>query len=131
MHVMLPLRFPNSDIRAKVFVRKISFKLHVMRLNRVEFYCYVFAAKAIRKEGGWPRPGLPQGGGRLRPRPLAGVIARRGGAYGQKHRCQGLPPVGVMPARGQSAKGRPLAGWLPMGKAATACIGAVAAGAVQ
>ncbi|RWW64013.1 hypothetical protein BHE74_00028771 [Ensete ventricosum] len=39
---MHPLRFPNSGIRAKVFVRKIGFKLRVMRLNRVElFYALV------------------------------------------------------------------------------------------
>ncbi|RWW11720.1 hypothetical protein GW17_00024645 [Ensete ventricosum] len=33
---MLLLRFPNSGVKAKVYVRKIDFKLHVMRLNRVE-----------------------------------------------------------------------------------------------
>ncbi|RWV83952.1 hypothetical protein GW17_00054382 [Ensete ventricosum] len=38
---MLPLRFPNSGIRAKIFVRKIGFKLCMMRLNRIESF-YVF-----------------------------------------------------------------------------------------
>ncbi|RWV83072.1 hypothetical protein GW17_00055370 [Ensete ventricosum] len=41
---MHPVRFPNSGIRAKIFVRKIGFKLRVMRLNRVElFYALVVA----------------------------------------------------------------------------------------
>ncbi|RZS19666.1 hypothetical protein BHM03_00052099 [Ensete ventricosum] len=35
---MLPLRFPYSGIRAKVFVRKIGFKLCVMRLYRVKSF---------------------------------------------------------------------------------------------
>ncbi|RRT70154.1 hypothetical protein B296_00015008 [Ensete ventricosum] len=53
---MHPPRFPNSGIRAKVFVRKIS-------------YCYVFITKAARKEGGRPRLG-----------PLQGYLATRKGA---------------------------------------------------
>ncbi|RRT76462.1 hypothetical protein B296_00007254 [Ensete ventricosum] len=36
-------RFPNSGIRAKVFVQKIDFKLHVMRLNHIELF-YVLVA---------------------------------------------------------------------------------------
>ncbi|RZS11218.1 hypothetical protein BHM03_00042528, partial [Ensete ventricosum] len=40
--MMLPLRFPNSGIRAKVVRAKIDFKLRVMRLNHVElFYTFV------------------------------------------------------------------------------------------
>ncbi|RZR93415.1 hypothetical protein BHM03_00021922 [Ensete ventricosum] len=35
---MLPLRFPNSGIKAKVFIRKIGFKLHVTRLNHIELF---------------------------------------------------------------------------------------------
>ncbi|RWV77295.1 hypothetical protein GW17_00061895 [Ensete ventricosum] len=41
---MHPLRFPNSGIGAKVFVRKISFKLHMMRLNRIELFYVLVAA---------------------------------------------------------------------------------------
>ncbi|RWV91082.1 hypothetical protein GW17_00046662 [Ensete ventricosum] len=43
-HMMHPLRFSNNGIRVMVFVRKISFKLRVMRLNCVElFYGLVVA----------------------------------------------------------------------------------------
>ncbi|RWW37877.1 hypothetical protein BHE74_00056947 [Ensete ventricosum] len=45
---MLPLRFPNSGIRSKVFVRKIGFKLHVMRLNHVELF-YAFVLRFLYK----------------------------------------------------------------------------------
>ncbi|RWV91930.1 hypothetical protein GW17_00045741 [Ensete ventricosum] len=51
---MYPLRFPNSGIRAKVFVRKIGFKLRVMRLYRVEsFYTFLlrFRSKGSEEEG--------------------------------------------------------------------------------
>ncbi|RWW23102.1 hypothetical protein GW17_00012674 [Ensete ventricosum] len=58
---MHPLRFPNSGIRAKVFIRKIGFKLRVMRLNRVEsFYAFLLH---FRNEGseeeGWPATTSP------------------------------------------------------------------------
>ncbi|RWV86554.1 hypothetical protein GW17_00051545 [Ensete ventricosum] len=49
---MLPLRFPNCGIRAKVFEQKIGFKLRAMRLNRVEiFYAFLlrFYSEAARK----------------------------------------------------------------------------------
>ncbi|RWV82393.1 hypothetical protein GW17_00056110 [Ensete ventricosum] len=55
-YVMHPLRFPNSGIRAKVFVGKIGFKLCVMRLNRVElFYTLVEAisSESRRCLQGW------------------------------------------------------------------------------
>ncbi|RZR75532.1 hypothetical protein BHM03_00060334 [Ensete ventricosum] len=91
--MMHPLWFLNSGIRAKVFVRKIGFKLCVMRLNRVESF-YVFL-RHFRSEGneeeeqpGMAQPptrGRPaaakdplQGGGRLRLGLLQGVAARRG-----------------------------------------------------
>ncbi|RRT49946.1 hypothetical protein B296_00033398 [Ensete ventricosum] len=64
---MLPLRFPNSGIIAKVFMRKIRFKLRVMRLNRLElFYTFLvyFYAKHSEERGGRPRP-----------KPLAGATA--------------------------------------------------------
>ncbi|RZS02951.1 hypothetical protein BHM03_00033050 [Ensete ventricosum] len=51
---MLSLRFPNSCIKAKVFVQKIGFKLHVIRLNRVEsFYALLlhFYNKRSEKTG--------------------------------------------------------------------------------
>ncbi|RWV78788.1 hypothetical protein GW17_00060194 [Ensete ventricosum] len=55
---MHPLRFPNSGIRAKVFVRKIGFKLHMMRFNHVElFYALVSviggeSRRCLRGRGG-------------------------------------------------------------------------------
>ncbi|RWW60882.1 hypothetical protein BHE74_00032082 [Ensete ventricosum] len=51
---MLSLRFPNNGIKAKVFVRKIDFKLRVMRLNRVEsFYAFLlrFRSEGSEEEG--------------------------------------------------------------------------------
>ncbi|RWV87823.1 hypothetical protein GW17_00050144 [Ensete ventricosum] len=48
---MLPLRFPNSCIRAKVFMRKVGFKLRVMRLNHVEsFYTFLLHFYGKRSE---------------------------------------------------------------------------------
>ncbi|RRT80109.1 hypothetical protein B296_00006237 [Ensete ventricosum] len=62
---MLSLRFPNNGIKSKVFVRKIGFKLHVMRLNHVELlYTFVLRflyIKAVRKGGGRPWPSPLQG----------------------------------------------------------------------
>ncbi|RWW03211.1 hypothetical protein GW17_00033643 [Ensete ventricosum] len=102
---MHPLKFPNSGIRAKIFVRKIGFKLHVMRLNRVElFYALVAAINSesrhcLRGRGGhmhdvcmqrWlatakPPVGastmawLPARSGQLQPRPpCKRATARRG-----------------------------------------------------
>ncbi|RZS10212.1 hypothetical protein BHM03_00041390 [Ensete ventricosum] len=76
-------------------------------------YCYVFAAKAARKEGGWPQPDPLQGrlatarpptSGRLatakaspRATPAGISVARKG--------CR-LSPAGVMLTRGQSVEGR-------------------------
>ncbi|RWV88416.1 hypothetical protein GW17_00049494 [Ensete ventricosum] len=51
---MHPLRFPNSGIKAKVYMRKISFKLCVIRLNRVEsFYAFLlrFRSEDSEEEG--------------------------------------------------------------------------------
>ncbi|RWW37644.1 hypothetical protein BHE74_00057211 [Ensete ventricosum] len=114
---MLPLRFPNSGIRAKVFMRKISFKLRVMRLNRVEsFYAFLlrFAVKTAKRRGSRAWPGHLQVGGRLQPRPPckgwppAGVVAARG--YDRLPRRNGLPTVRLhgggrqRPARGQPCR---------------------------
>ncbi|RZS00246.1 hypothetical protein BHM03_00029911 [Ensete ventricosum] len=114
---MHPLKFPNSGIRAKVFVRKIGFKLRVMRLNRVESF-YVFLLH-FRSEGneeeGRPTTASPmqdrqptarpqlrppaRGGVRLRSRP-----ARKGGQRMPTRSCRPrptLPPVGeATPAAG-------------------------------
>ncbi|RWV77363.1 hypothetical protein GW17_00061819 [Ensete ventricosum] len=89
---MHPLRFPNSGIRAKVFVRKIGFKLRVMRLNHVElFYVLVAAIGSESRRCLWGRGDhmhvvcmqrwlvmawLPTKGGRLRPGPLQGAATR-------------------------------------------------------
>ncbi|RZR83061.1 hypothetical protein BHM03_00009609 [Ensete ventricosum] len=51
---MHPLRFPNSGIGAKVFMRKIGFKLPMMRLYRVElFYAFLlyFRSEGSEEEG--------------------------------------------------------------------------------
>ncbi|RWV76791.1 hypothetical protein GW17_00062486 [Ensete ventricosum] len=82
---MLPLRFRNSVIRAKIFVQKISFKLRVMRLNRVEsFYAFLlhFYSKGNEEEGR-PATASPMYGrppmARPRPRPPCKGVA----GYGQ------------------------------------------------
>ncbi|RRT31849.1 hypothetical protein B296_00022968 [Ensete ventricosum] len=62
---MHPLRFSNSGIRAKVFVRKIGFKLRVMRLNRIEsFYAFLlyFRSKRSKEEAGRPATARPPAG---------------------------------------------------------------------
>ncbi|RWV79933.1 hypothetical protein GW17_00058871 [Ensete ventricosum] len=88
---MHPLRFPNSGIRTKVFVRKISFKLRVMRLNRVESFNAFAARKARRRGWLW----LAARGSRLRLRPPArGRLATakppcRGGWLQPRPPCKG------------------------------------------
>ncbi|RZS07287.1 hypothetical protein BHM03_00038132 [Ensete ventricosum] len=89
---MHPLRFPNSGIRAKVFVRKIGFKL----------------PKAARRRGASPHAGAAAHGqatattpckGRLAAAsasPKGAAAARRGGAYGQK-RCPWARSVAASP----------------------------------
>ncbi|RWV78439.1 hypothetical protein GW17_00060600 [Ensete ventricosum] len=48
---MHPLKFPNTGIRAKVFVRKIGFKLREMRLNHVElFYAFLLHFRSESSE---------------------------------------------------------------------------------
>ncbi|RRT62600.1 hypothetical protein B296_00022511 [Ensete ventricosum] len=109
---MLPLRFPNSGIRAMVFMRKISFKLHVMRLNSIEsFYVFLLRFYSEGNEEGRPTTARPQprlAGGRLRLglAPLstgtascdqpAGVAAARGHSRMQRDARKGLPPTGVV-----------------------------------
>ncbi|RRT59539.1 hypothetical protein B296_00021074 [Ensete ventricosum] len=61
---MLPLRFSNSGIRAKVFMSKIGFKLHVIRSNRVEsFYTFLLCFCSKRsEERGQPAMAKPSAG---------------------------------------------------------------------
>ncbi|RWW33485.1 hypothetical protein GW17_00001779, partial [Ensete ventricosum] len=42
--------FPNSGIRAKVFVQKIDFKQRVMKLNSVESFC-MFLQRMVSEQG--------------------------------------------------------------------------------
>ncbi|RWW41354.1 hypothetical protein BHE74_00053160 [Ensete ventricosum] len=86
---MHPLRFPNSGIRANVFVRKIGFKLRVMRLYRVEsFYAFLLRFRSEgNEEEGRPATTRPharpatdgQAAAKASPQ---GAVARRGGACG-------------------------------------------------
>ncbi|RRT71693.1 hypothetical protein B296_00015692 [Ensete ventricosum] len=121
---MLPLRFPNSGIRAK---------------NHSTPSCCIFAAKAVRRRGGQPpcraghpRPGPLQGGGGLRLEQ-----ARKGG----QRRLQGAAPAGRSVARihsrlwsasrgGSCPWAQPLAARRPQGaianRAATPAVGVVA-----
>ncbi|RZR92585.1 hypothetical protein BHM03_00020893 [Ensete ventricosum] len=94
---MLPQRFPKSCIRAKVFVRKIGFKLHVTRLNRVElFYAFLLHFRSEgSKERGWSatvRPSTTVAGHGQAPyrdrRPWPGHLQASGGLWPR-------PPVGV------------------------------------
>ncbi|RWV79627.1 hypothetical protein GW17_00059208 [Ensete ventricosum] len=127
---MHPLRFPNNGIRAKVFVRKISFKLHVMRLNRVEsFYAFLLC---FRIEGS-PCKGQPgmatasplagvaghlERGGRLRPSPLQGAATNSGSSPAGTNGCGQAAGGGCLlqgrkgQPRGQGyhLQGRPLVG---------------------
>ncbi|RWV95073.1 hypothetical protein GW17_00042333 [Ensete ventricosum] len=129
-------RFPNSGIIAKIFVRKIGFKLYVMRLNRVEsFYAFLLC---FRSEGS-PCKGQP---GIATASPLAGVASCgkapfKGYSQGQPARgrparsqtvgaaARGWPAAALRPgsacrggAHGGADRrgGRPLAEWLPAGK---------------
>ncbi|RWW45296.1 hypothetical protein BHE74_00048875 [Ensete ventricosum] len=59
---MHPLGFPNSNIKAKVFMRNSGFKLHMMRLNHVEsFYAFLlrFRSKHNEEEDGRPATARP------------------------------------------------------------------------
>ncbi|RRT49988.1 hypothetical protein B296_00031286 [Ensete ventricosum] len=104
---MHPLRFPNSGTRAKVFIRKIDFKLRVMRSNRVEsFYAFLlhFRSEGSEKEG-QPSMARPSTKGashdRLRPGPLQGEATRWGSSRPQ------ASAVAMLPARGARPWARP------------------------
>ncbi|RWV90682.1 hypothetical protein GW17_00047095 [Ensete ventricosum] len=98
---MLPLRFPNNGLRAKVFVRNIGFKLRVIRLYHVEsFYAFLlcFGNEGSEEEG---RPALMQGRPpSARPRPR--TPARRWLATAR------ASPQGAAAHRGSSPQGRRL-----------------------
>ncbi|RWW37037.1 hypothetical protein BHE74_00057898 [Ensete ventricosum] len=91
---MLPLRFSNSGIRATVFMRKISFKLRVMRLNGIEsFYVLLLRFYSERSEEGRPAVAIS----------LVGVVGHgqapcRGTTYGQAG-CRGSRLRPRLPAR--------------------------------
>ncbi|RWW50820.1 hypothetical protein BHE74_00042880 [Ensete ventricosum] len=112
---MHPLRFPNSGIRAKVFMRKIGFKLRFhskgnkekgqQGMARPPARGRLAAAKAPLQRGGWLRPGPLQGEAarghdRLQPRPPCK------GAAG----CGQAPDKGRLPAGVAAHKGQPPAG---------------------
>ncbi|RWW11657.1 hypothetical protein GW17_00024720 [Ensete ventricosum] len=107
---MHPLRFPNSGIRVKVFVRKIGFNLRVMRFYRVESF------QCVRSKNN--EEGLVARGSRLRPRPTArGQLATtnppcRGGWLHLRPPCKGAAyhPQGAAARRGISS---PRAATLP------------------
>ncbi|RZS22926.1 hypothetical protein BHM03_00055763 [Ensete ventricosum] len=93
---MHPLRFPNSGIRAKIFVRKIGFKLRVMRLNRIESF-YAFLLHFLSE--GSPFKGQP---GMATTNPLAGAAS-----YSQAPPARGRPAAARPPARGDRLQPRP------------------------
>ncbi|RWW25468.1 hypothetical protein GW17_00010190 [Ensete ventricosum] len=122
---MLPLRFPNSGIRAKVFMQKIGFKLRVMRLNRVKsFYAFLlrFCSKRSEEEDGLL--GLLQG----RPTtawPLArGQLVVANVPYKGATRCCGQGPL----HRGRPAMASPQGRQAPVGTAACSAMPAGATG---
>ncbi|RWW64055.1 hypothetical protein BHE74_00028731 [Ensete ventricosum] len=96
---MHPLRFPNIGIRAKVFVRKIGFKLCVIRLNHVElFYTFLLRFHSEGSEEGRPTRASPHAGPATH-----GQVATKApckGAAGCGQRC----PQGVTVARRGSSR---------------------------
>ncbi|RZS05308.1 hypothetical protein BHM03_00035797 [Ensete ventricosum] len=122
---MHPLRFPNSGIKAKVFVRKISFKLRVMRLNRVELFYALVAAignksrRCLRGRGGHLHVVCMQRW-LVMARPLAGAVG-----HGLAT-CKGRPVVAKAPFKGAIgygqtagtvARGWSVTAWHPQGAA--------------
>ncbi|RRT75836.1 hypothetical protein B296_00005410 [Ensete ventricosum] len=96
--MMLLLRFPNSGIRAKDFMRKIGFKLRVMRLNRVDYFMHSCCVFATRKGAGRPWPGPLQGRSTV-ARASVGVAAR-GQVVGGALACCQLTRGGTCPQSG-------------------------------
>ncbi|RWW44725.1 hypothetical protein BHE74_00049495 [Ensete ventricosum] len=119
---MHPLRFPNSGIRAKVFVRKIDFKLRSKEEGRLA----TANPHAVPTTHG-------QAAARANPQ---GAIARRGGAYGhdglrpahwgdsrwqRSARKELLPAVVTTSTAGVAA---PLQGSCRWARIAATCVGA-------
>ncbi|RRT66296.1 hypothetical protein B296_00036466, partial [Ensete ventricosum] len=102
---MLPLKFPNNGIRTKVFMRKIDFKLRVMRLNHIESV-YIFLLRFCIKhseegavgqatyKGSWPWPDPLQGWPAM-----AKPLATKAPCKGAIECCQGQP-IGAVAHRG-------------------------------
>ncbi|RRT43813.1 hypothetical protein B296_00044442 [Ensete ventricosum] len=130
---MHPLRFPNSGIRAKVFMKKIDFKLRMMILNRVEslYELLLHFRNKDTKKRGWPamtRPSARVAGHSQAPTGVAnyGLATRKGAAdcgQGQPAREAGgarkgrqtpttyrRPPVGAAAYRVPPAGAKPAAG---------------------
>ncbi|RWV77304.1 hypothetical protein GW17_00061884 [Ensete ventricosum] len=109
---MLPLRFPNSCIRAKVFVRKIGFKLRVMRLNHEEsFYAFLLRFHNEDSEERGPATVSPHAGLAAHGQAAAKAPCKEATGCGQGqptrggNQPQGQQPVGVAPV-GRSAARR-------------------------
>ncbi|RWV96330.1 hypothetical protein GW17_00040973 [Ensete ventricosum] len=100
---MHPLKFPNSGIRAKVFVRKIGFKLRVMRLKRVEsFYVFLLCFCSEGSEEGRLATGSPHAGPATHGQAgCKGQLATskapyKGAASHGQSPLQGKPPAGAV-----------------------------------
>ncbi|RRT37032.1 hypothetical protein B296_00041019 [Ensete ventricosum] len=112
---MHPLRFPNSGIRAKVFVQKIGFKLCVMILNRVELFYVLVAAigsesrRCLHAEVAGHGQ-APYRGGRPWPSYWQGAVGCGQASY------KGRPPKGAA-----ARKGRPPAGTTGCGQPERGC----------
>ncbi|RWV86986.1 hypothetical protein GW17_00051066 [Ensete ventricosum] len=111
---MHPLRFSNNVIRAKVFVRKIGFKLYVMRLNHVEsFYVFLlyFRSKCNEEENGRATTARPPAGAADHDRATCkGVV---GYGQGPLQRGDWLRPT----HRGDKRlRARSLGAWCPQGQ---------------
>ncbi|RRT52192.1 hypothetical protein B296_00037534 [Ensete ventricosum] len=104
------LRFSNSGIKAKVFVRKISFKLRVMRLNPIEsFYAFLLHYYSERSEERRLATAIPPTRVADHRRPLAGVAThsqagsrRRSPVEAPSRRWS---PVEAVARRGATANG--------------------------
>ncbi|RWV82224.1 hypothetical protein GW17_00056293 [Ensete ventricosum] len=131
---MHPLRFPNSGIRAKVFVQKIGFKLRVMILNRVEsFYAFLLRFCCEGSEEGWPAMASHHAGPATHSQATAKAPCNGGAGCGQGQPAretstarndsspQGRPTLLTGAAARAAIRGQPyrqLQGWPPLGRVA-------------
>ncbi|RWV81148.1 hypothetical protein GW17_00057461 [Ensete ventricosum] len=115
---MHSLRYPNSGIRAKAFMRKIGFKLRVTRLNRVElfFAFWLYFHNEGNEEEGQQCMARPPARGRLttakaplqrcdrlQPGPLQGTTTRRGSSRPRARPPARGHPQGQQPPAGSTA----------------------------